>query len=220
MRAFAVMSIVLASSVCVAAQGQWSPPAEVRTTALFACPGHLQIMATWPARCPYCGTPLRRVLTQAGGAAGAGTATAQPRTQQPMPGGGFGRTFPPNQGFGGEESEEPWEGGPEQVYPPIDFGRTYPNQGYGTQGYPNQGYGTGPDGYWPPSPPSQGPAPQQYPSPGHGQYPPSQGFPPEQYPYPPNDQRGQNEPNSGYGAILDELSRLFGRGRDTQQQPQ
>ena len=226
-----IASIVLASVACMTAQSRWSPPAEARTIAVFTCPGHPQIMATWPARCPYCDTLLRRVLTQAGGAAGAGsgtgrsgqtgTGTAQPGTQQPMPGGGFGQIFPPNQGFGGEESEEPWEGGPEQVYPPNDFG----------QAYPNQGYDTGSDGFWPPGHPNQRPAPQQYPSPGYGPYPPGQGFPPGQYPpnrsypqgqypYPPNDQHGQNEPNSGYGGILDELSRLFGGRRDTQQQPQ
>ncbi len=44
------------------AMGSWSaPPTRVREIGVYVCPTHLDIQATWPARCPICSTVLSQV---------------------------------------------------------------------------------------------------------------------------------------------------------------
>ena len=115
-----IAGFVLVSGACVArAQGQWDSPTEVVKMGFYVCPGHAQIQATWPARCPIC----RQTLKEA----------------QPSVAGAPGTPWIADEDRGSSEAEEPWsEESGEAESPPYSlasYGYSYPGQEYGQNGY-------------------------------------------------------------------------------------
>lgn len=128
-----IVGLISISAACTAhAQNAWAPT-EVQKVTVYACPGHPQIMATWPARCPYCNSTLRPVAAAGGAARGGGSSAAaggqtgsragavSPQGQQGAGTSGrsdMDRGFQSEgrgeesreQGFPGEGFEEPFEG--------------------------------------------------------------------------------------------------------------
>ncbi len=61
-----VTAFVVAWIACAAlAQNPGIPPTQVRQIGVYGCPGHPQFQATWPARCPACGTVLSKIRLSA-----------------------------------------------------------------------------------------------------------------------------------------------------------
>jgi len=110
--------------------GQSAPPTRVCELGLYQCPGHPQIQATWPARCPTCHNVLTRVQAIAAQDSG-GQAPAEGDAGQFWDRQVRERGFP-NQDF----SERPF---PRRELPDQDFPeRSFPPQGFPSQDFPER----------------------------------------------------------------------------------
>ena len=152
-----IVLITLSTTGTVLAQGWSPPPTRVCELGSYACPNHLEIQATWPARCPTCGTVLiaaRGGGGAAGGAAGGGagsTPAGGTPAVEPRGGGRPGVQFPsPGTTGRGEGREGEFSEGGRFGFPNEGFGDQnrrfgFPNEGFGDQnrrfGFPNEGFG-------------------------------------------------------------------------------
>ena len=122
--------------------GPWSaPPTRVREIGLYTCPNHLDIQATWPARCPICNAVLNQMQPAA-----STTAIADRDDRERHE-----REEARERARRDEESREHFRRYGYRYYPPYGYSApytyAYPAPGY--YYYPNLGYYYNPNlGYY------------------------------------------------------------------------
>ena len=160
--AMVIAAIVISTTNAAWAQDWVQPPTRVCEIGLYACSDHPQIQATWPTRCPICGTVL--AAAPGGGAAGAAGgmgATGRPstgaRAQSPGAAGRGGTQFrrTPEQQFRRQFPQTPeqrfrqqFPETPEQQFrrqfpetPEQQFGRRFPNEELRRRGFQDREFG-------------------------------------------------------------------------------
>jgi hypothetical protein len=141
--------IPILTTCTVFAQGLAAAPTRVARIGSYTCLNHPQIQATWPARCPLCGTALQAVQPLN---AAAGTMLVADANYADQDEGNQAQSQWQNQPYGSQpyySSPQPPQYG-NQGYPPYPPSNQYGNQGYPP--IPNYGYGQGGYSYPPANP--------------------------------------------------------------------